>query len=762
MGYKSFMEQYSQAMSDLRQQYSNQPEEYASRALSNMKAMIEKTSSMFDAFYKQASLSQKRYALDEEHQRQQILRQQLQSLYDYAEENSAVREHIGKVIQVTAAREQEMAQRAYKLEQARNSERYKSLGPIQRMNFLLKQQEDYNKRLRDIEEDRAAALADAADEQERASINAEADSAIENLQNTQVGNEGVAGKLANVSGKVPTWVTLLLDGLSSLGESIQKTTQASVDAALSVYTKYMGSIDARLQGTNTNFAGIMSTIQQRVGASAFINQKQLIENIARLSENGIAYNLEQRAYLQTLSDRMVTTFDVLDASLTRIIRLQQSDITASAMGSEATLTQFLNSVFQDTSYLNSVYDSVYDAIVDAASQFNIEDQTRYAYNVQKWLGSLYSLGMSQTAIQMIAQGINSLTTGNVTALNSNPSLQTLFGLAAQRSGMSYSTILTQGLNAEGVNNLMKSVVELLQDISNNTSNQVTKAAWSDILNMTLSDFRSVNNLTSTDISSIYGSNVTYASAFNETQNQLNSVVARTHMQTRLDNTIDNVLISWANGLVSDQEKYKGWKITHVAADLIADLTDTIPFVGKVIGWLKGIGGAIYDLANLGLPNFDNLDLNNATALGLGTFDFQQYTSRGSIANTIAGYGGGLESSSGVSYSAITNANSADRQLVSLAQNAQQTTLTSITSDQNATMIRTASDLYSKFFDEQVPIRVIVASLEPSAQSDFAEAMDVQRFHAENQAIKEAIQNQSSPGFVESATSAALAFVRGQF
>ena len=84
--------------------------------------------------------------------------------------------------------------------------------------------------------------------------------------------------------------------------------------------------------------------------------------------------------------------------------------------------------------------------------------------------------------------------------------------------MSYSSILTQGLNAEGVNNLMKSVVELLQDIAKNTSNQVTKSAWSEILNMTRSDFRAVSNLTSTDISSIYGSNVTYQSALNETSN----------------------------------------------------------------------------------------------------------------------------------------------------------------------------------------------------------------------------------------------------
>lgn len=107
----------------------------------------------------------------------------------------------------------------------------------------------------------------------------------------------------------------------------------------------------------------------------------MLKRVSDLAESGIAYNIEERAYLATLTDRMVTTFDVLDASLTRLIRLQQADLTASQLGSEATLTQFLNSRFKDTSYLTDVYDSVSNAILDASSQFNIEDFTRYGYNV---------------------------------------------------------------------------------------------------------------------------------------------------------------------------------------------------------------------------------------------------------------------------------------------------------------------------------------------------------------------------------------------
>jgi hypothetical protein len=259
---------------------------------------------------------------------------------------------------------------------------------------------------------------------------------------------------------------------------------------------------------------------------------------------------------------MVTTFDALDASLTRLIRLQQSDMTASQLGAEAALTQFLNSQFKDTSYLNSLYDSVSAAILDASSQLNVDQATSYNYAVQKWLGALYSRGMSESAIGMLAQGLNYLTTGNVSALNSNNQLTTLFGLAASRSGMSYSSMLTQGLNAEGVNNLMKSIVELLQDISHNTSNQVTKAAWGDIFNMTLSDFRSATNLTTSDINAIYNQGMNYSLALSEASNQLSYINSRTYFKDKIDNMISNVLFSWTSDFVANQEGYKNWKLTQ--------------------------------------------------------------------------------------------------------------------------------------------------------------------------------------------------------
>ena len=219
MGYQALMQSYNEAMKSLRQQYANQPQEYARQALSNMQGMIADTGKMFEAFYKQASLLQKKNALQEEQARRESLRQQLQSLYEYADENSEVRANIASAMQQLQQEEVALNQRALKMEQARNSERYKQLGPIQRMNFLLEQQEKYNKRLKEIEEARAEALADAADETERAAINAEADSQISNLNATQVTGGKVSNaftKVASLGNAMPPWVSAILDGLTSL------------------------------------------------------------------------------------------------------------------------------------------------------------------------------------------------------------------------------------------------------------------------------------------------------------------------------------------------------------------------------------------------------------------------------------------------------------------------------------------------------------------------------------------------------------------
>jgi hypothetical protein len=68
--------------------------------------------------------------------------------------------------------------------------------------------------------------------------------------------------------------------------------------------------------------------------------------------------VEQRAFLQTMTDKIATTFNAFDSNLLKIIRIQQEDSTVYRMGAEAQLTKFFNSNFQDSTYMSDVYDTV--------------------------------------------------------------------------------------------------------------------------------------------------------------------------------------------------------------------------------------------------------------------------------------------------------------------------------------------------------------------------------------------------------------------
>ena len=109
----------------------------------------------------------------------------------------------------------------------------------------------------------------------------------------------------------------------------------------------------------------------------------MIENLNKFVQSGVAYNLELRSYLATVSDRIATTFDAFDSSLLRIIRIQQADSTKSRLGMEAMLTKFLNAQFENTEYLQQTANSVSNMLIEAESQMGYKGATEFEYVVQK-------------------------------------------------------------------------------------------------------------------------------------------------------------------------------------------------------------------------------------------------------------------------------------------------------------------------------------------------------------------------------------------
>lgn len=504
------------------------------------------------------------------------------------------------------------------------------------------------------------------------------------------------------------------DSLTTINNSMDQY----VDKAMGIITTYMGKIDGRLQGTDQNFTNINSLITKQFAGNAYVSQSKLIENVAKLTESGIAYNVEERALLMSVSDKIVETFDVLDSTLTRLTRIQQADMTESFMGVEARLLQDFNSLFSDSSYLNDMYDSISSAIVDASSQMTLDQATAFNYSVQKWLGSLYSLGMSSSGVSQIAQGLNYLATGDVNSLASNSSLQTLFALSAKNAGMSYADLLTGGLDANSVNNLMKSMVEYLQDIVNNTSNQVTKSAWGNITNFTLSDLRAIQNLTNTDIAQIYNKNMNYTSAINELNYQLEALDSRYSSSEKISNILENLTYTAGMNIADNEFSYAAWKVGDLFKEYFnsggfsSTLANLIQSPLSITSIIKSILGT-----NL-IGNIKNSVIGDTNLDTAFLWDKYMSTSRGEMlsANSANSIFNGISQSGSVVMTNMGTTIQSGTPLYTLETGATNTSM-SATSVMNSSegIIRDVSDVYARLFEDQsTPLNIKVEYFEDRA------------------------------------------------
>lgn len=162
--------------------------------------------------------------------------------------------------------------------------------------------------------------------------------------------------------------------------SVVAKINASVDDAATTYENYQGTVNARLSGTTKTFKDLMDS---NAKASPFYTTKEYASKLNDLITKGIASNVEQRAFLATISDKIADTFDVANSSMLRLIRLQSSDSTAARLGMEASLTEYLNQMYLNTEYLSDAFDSVTSSLVEAQSLMTSQSSTEFEYVVQK-------------------------------------------------------------------------------------------------------------------------------------------------------------------------------------------------------------------------------------------------------------------------------------------------------------------------------------------------------------------------------------------
>ena len=613
----------------------------------------------------------------------------------------------------------------------------------------------------------ASAKYAAGKQQEKSGIFGEAGDQLMSNLDSSLGN--VFGKIFGESGPLSDMLMNLIPGgqvlsvlstIADVANAIHDALDGAVDEAMRVFTEYTGKVDSRLQGLKgVNFNSLVNNFNSTLFGTRYLNATNYLRNIDTLTQKGIAYNLEQRALINTIGEKLVATFETTNESLLRLIRLQQSDVTYAQLGAESKLTQLLNSVFTDTSYLNSLYDSVSSTLLEASSTMSRDNAISFNYAVQKWLAALYSVGMSESAVSTIAQGLGYLSTGNVSSLTGNTALNTLLSMSASKAGLSYGELLTSGLTYSDVDELMKAMIYYLKDIAENTGNQVTRQAYTNIMGLSVSDLRSIQNITDKDIRNVSSSNVTYNSSMRQYRRQLDQLQKRTTVAERVDNMLDNVMFTFGSNVADNEFQYLMWKSTDVLQDIMSMFDGAesgTGVVGKAISILSGmintssVAGVLIEtlgdaltssaLGKLSIFNWDWGAKRGNKLLDFG-FNWDEYTSRGDSRNWFQRVGDsivdgiidtfdtvvenvfGVSASASISNSSVVSSAS-DKLATTLAQNANAITVSgsTIQSADSLGAVRTVADVYAQLFDNKQSVRVNISGLEAVAFESLVDAI----------------------------------------
>lgn len=505
---------------------------------------------------------------------------------------------------------------------------------------------------------------------------------------------------------------VMSDGLKNVAAAVLNMSK-EIDHKISAFYQYQAKMEARLQGSQTSYASALKLISKNVGISPLMKQETVVTKMQELIDSGIAYDLELRAFLATISEDIASTFNVMQASLARMIRLQQSDSTAMRLGMEAYLTRFYNGLFSDTSYLTDQFDAVTDAIFEASSKLEKAQSIEFEYAVQKWLGSLYSLGLSQQTVAQIATGLNALGTGDVEALNGNSQLTTLFGMATSRAqGVSLTDFLVNGMDADKANILMESMVEYLRDIAKQTKdNNVVAKSYSNMLGITMSDLTALSKIDNKTLNNISSNMISYEDTLNELSYQTDEIIKRVHMSTMLNTMKENALMSAATGIGSEPPLYLMWLV----ASLVKDVTGGIPIpTFSVMGNSLDLKTTIMDLILTGISGFTLFtsllgSLSNGSLLG--TYDLEKWGYDEAITRGSAPKVGGSGISSGfsesTSLSSTGSSSSEDIEESTLASGAESGSEKSKKVNESAGVEteHTFDDFYKNVFEDKVPMNI---------------------------------------------------------
>lgn len=343
------------------------------------------------------------------------------------------------------------------------------------------------------------------------------------------------------------------------------------------------AIDTRLQGSNNTrrygsyWDQMTLDITGFAGVSPLIKQTAVADRVATMVSQGISFNVEQRATLDVLKDKIATTFDAANGTLLRLVKIQQQDTTAGRLGMESALNAFLNNMYETTEYMSTLATSVKSNLEEAMSLMTGENALSFEYQIQKWLGSLSSVGMSDSAVQGLAGVLGQVAAGKLEGITGGGQ-GNLVIMAANQAGVNMSDILNNGLDQNTTNTLMNSMVDYLAKLYNDAGNsKVIQQQIASVYGLSASDLKAAVNLSSSR-QAVAKDGLDYGSAMGRLYSMAGSMGSRTSLGEQLSNMWANTNYSIAAGMANNPITYSLFKMSGLLKDTTGGINFGIPLV----------------------------------------------------------------------------------------------------------------------------------------------------------------------------------------
>ena len=366
--------------------------------------------------------------------------------------------------------------------------------------------------------------------------------------------------------------------VEKLASSLQSSLSGQLDSTINSYINNYQSMISSLVGANKDWESITDNLNNALSANSLVRQENVYKNLTELIKAGISENVEQRAFLETISDDLNLLLDTQTGSLARLIRLQDASIAENRVAIEYSLREFLNQNYSTSEYIKDSYLKVADSISELQAINTTSIASSIESALQTWLGSYYSVGVSDSTISNLASAINSLGTGDLSNINSNISKLVMMGAAT--SGKSYGNLLTNGITAEDVSAIMSGITDYAKSIE---GNNVVRSQWASLFGLSISDLEALKNL------NIANNTQTVSSDINKLFDAYANFVPTT---VGLKNTFENLMFTTATNIASNDALYGSYFVTDILeksgiGSALSSLGSSIASMG-----LKKTGGAL--------------------------------------------------------------------------------------------------------------------------------------------------------------------------